>query len=117
MDRKQDYYTSGADIVDIDEKDSLPYEPEQGAHLSKDETVAKVLEVHDGHHHHRKLGHHDRDVDRVRNISELIEDGERKYHKLSWWRLYIVMLVSAVALGTLSMPSYVTRLPPRTVLS
>lgn len=67
--------------------------------LSKDDTITAVLEVN-GYHRHDQVG----DIEKVGYISEVTEAGEHKFHKLSWFQLVIVLVVAAVALGTLSMP-------------
>lgn len=94
---------------------------------SKDDTITQVLEVnglarHQSHQSRgmsipasltgarRKSLHPTAgmsDAEKVEFISDIIEDGERKFHKLTWFQLVIVLTVSAVALGTLSMPVYV----------
>ncbi|KLT46411.1 hypothetical protein CC85DRAFT_314616 [Cutaneotrichosporon oleaginosum] len=71
------------DIEDIDEKPTVT--PPDAEHMSKEETVTAVLE-------------------RVDYISKVTEDGEAKFHKLTWQQLVVVLIVCAVALGTLSMP-------------
>lgn len=67
--------------------------------LSKDDTITAILEVN-GYDRHDQAG----DIEKVGYISEVTEAGEQKFHKLSWFQLTIVLLVTAVALGTLSMP-------------
>ncbi|TXT12652.1 uncharacterized protein COLE_03062 [Cutaneotrichosporon oleaginosum] len=53
--------------------------------FAKDETITRVRE-------------------KVEYLADVAEDGEVKFHKLSWLQLTIVLIVTAVALGTLSMP-------------
>jgi hypothetical protein len=104
------------DIVeDIDEKPTeTPPSEQQGHHLSKDETITAVLEVNgygrESRRGSRRLSRRfsepefRTDVERVDYISRVTEDGEHKFHKLTWQQLVIVLVVAAVALGTLSMP-------------
>jgi hypothetical protein len=50
----------------------------------------------------RKMGLED---DNELGIATTIEKGEQKYNRLGWKRLTICMIVEAVALGSLSIPS------------
>lgn len=67
---------------------------------SKEDTVTAVLEVNGYKRHDDGTA----DIEKVGYISEITEAGEHKFHKLSWFQLVIVLVVAAVALGTLSMP-------------
>lgn len=56
----------------------------------------------------KKAGKHDPQLDHEGNelaITTTIERGEQKYNRLGWKRLTICMIVEAVALGSLSIPS------------
>jgi hypothetical protein len=44
------------------------------------------------------------EMEKEEYYSDVKEDGEVKFHKLSWIQLTVVLVVTAVALGTLSMP-------------
>lgn len=102
--------TPSDDVVDVSdiEKGGGGATPPHHAPLSKDDTITQVLEVQGYHRHpdNKEPGH--TDVDMVQYISEVTEAGEKKFHKLSWFQLTVVLTVAAVALGTLSMPLYVT---------
>lgn len=44
------------------------------------------------------------EIERSEYLSEVVEDGEHKYHKLGWVQLVVVLIVEAIALGSLSLP-------------
>ncbi|BEJ15411.1 hypothetical protein CspHIS471_0500160 [Cutaneotrichosporon sp. HIS471] len=98
-------------IEDIDEKQTVT---PSNNHLSKDETITAVLEVngyergsrHGSRRFSRRFSQPDfgNDIERVQYISEVTEEGEKKFNRLTWKQLVIILIVCAVALGTLSMP-------------
>lgn len=45
------------------------------------------------------------EAERQEYYSELVIDGEKKYHKLGWVQLVVVLIVEAIALGSLSLPA------------
>lgn len=108
---KYDRYTPNGDVVDDFDlekgsTDSPAYvSPPPNGQLSKDDTITKVLEVNGFHRHKEKAGPGHTDAERVEYISEITAAGEKKFHKLTWFQLVIVLVVTAVALGTLSMPT------------
>lgn len=63
-------------------------------HMSKNDAVTRILAVN-----HQHGG-----AEKVEYISDLTAAGEAKFHKLGWQQLVVVLIVTAVALGTLSMP-------------
>lgn len=99
---------------------------------SKDDTVTRVLEV-PGHDRQRRMSSYGggrrgsmgviqgpagrrmsinptagmSELEKVEYFADVTEDGEVKFHKLNWVQLTVVLIVTAVALGTLSMPVYV----------
>lgn len=104
---KYDGYTPTSDVVDDIEKGNgqVPaYVSQPDGQLSKDDTITKVLEVNGFHRHKEKMEPGETGADRVEYISEVTAHGEKKFHKLTWFQLVIVLVVTAVALGTLSMP-------------
>ncbi|BEJ06897.1 hypothetical protein CcaverHIS641_0401660 [Cutaneotrichosporon cavernicola] len=44
------------------------------------------------------------EAEKAEYVADVTEDGKVKFNKLSWLQLTIVLVVTAVALGTLSMP-------------
>lgn len=104
---KHDGYTPSGDVVDLEKgaHSSLPaYVGRPTDDPSKDNTIAKVLEVNGLRPKHKEKAKAT-DADRVEYISEITAAGERKFHKLTWFQLVVVLVVTAVALGTLSMPT------------
>lgn len=106
---KYDRYTPNGDVVDdldLEKGHSATpaYVSQPNGQLSKDDTITKVLEVNGFHRHKEKTDPGHTDADRVEYISEVTAAGEQKFHKLTWFQLVIVLVVTAVALGTLSMP-------------
>ncbi|GMK56079.1 hypothetical protein CspeluHIS016_0211350 [Cutaneotrichosporon spelunceum] len=87
-----------------------------GDQLSKDETITAVLEINGyeregrrsrrGSRLGRRLSAPDfaNDIERVQYISEVTEEGEKRFNRLTWKQLVVILIVCAVALGTLSMP-------------
>lgn len=104
------------------------YGNNHGHVASKDETVTRVLEANGYRRRQSSVGAYGRrkssygiiapegrrmslhptagmtDIEKVEFIAEVTEDGEEKFHKMSWIQLVVVLIVTAVALGTLSMP-------------
>lgn len=44
------------------------------------------------------------EIERTGYLSDVVETGEKKYHKLGWVQLVVVLIVEAIALGSLSLP-------------
>lgn len=96
----------------IDEKQAVT--SPSNDHMTKDETITTVLEINGygsesrrgSRRFSRRFSEPDfrSDVERVDYISKVTEDGEKKFHRLTWKQLVVVLIVCAVALGTLSMP-------------
>lgn len=47
---------------------------------------------------------HMNEIERSEYLSDMVETGEKKYHKLGWVQLVVVLIVEAIALGSLSLP-------------
>lgn len=45
------------------------------------------------------------EVDKVEYLTHQVESGEHKYHQLGWIQLVVVLIVEAIALGSLSLPA------------
>lgn len=68
---------------------------------AKDKTDANVSVQPAGPH---KSFKHMNEIERSEYLSEKVETGEKKYHKLGWIQLVVVLIVEAIALGSLSLP-------------
>jgi hypothetical protein len=53
----------------------------------------------------RKSYSHMNEAERVEYLSDRTEAGEVKFHKLGWLQLVVVLIVEAIALGSLSLPA------------
>lgn len=124
-DSSEKYDSHHGDITTLDGENEKIY----GRRPTKDETVTRVLEANGYGRRESSVGAYGRrkssygiiapegrrmslhptagmtDIEKVEFITEVTEDGEKKFHKMSWIQLVVVLIVTAVALGTLSMPA------------
>lgn len=104
------------EVEPVDEKEDLQTQPVHGTktQAEKDMFEVHVMEAGDHDHHlgRRTSRHHSlhpeanmTEAERQEYMSELVLHGEQKYHKLGWFKLLIVLILQAIALGSLSLPS------------
>ncbi|KAI5280734.1 hypothetical protein KEM54_003533, partial [Ascosphaera aggregata] len=67
--------------------------------------VGESIYMHNPHATHMNGAESDLSGDMGHNEKQLYEQAQAKYKRLGWKRLTIVMIVEAIALGTLSIPS------------
>lgn len=67
--------------------------------------VGESIYMHNPHAAHVNTPESDLSGDMGNQEKQLYEPGEARYKRLGWKRLTIVMIVEAIALGTLSIPS------------
>jgi hypothetical protein len=48
---------------------------------------------------------HMTEADKIEYLNHQVEHGEQKYHKLGWIQLVVILIVEAIALGSLSLPA------------
>lgn len=88
-------------LPDHKEKDvEAGHPPRRGLTDTKTPKDSADVSVHPIGHSYNQMT----EAERQEYLSATVEAGEKKYHKLGWIQLVVVLIVEAIALGALSLP-------------